>query len=502
MRRLALSLALCACGRSPADPTDGAAPDAPSVMDPVQPGVGVGPIRLGMTWLQLRTALGDPPAEPVVLVRVGYASWPALGLEALLTSSDEATLSDDAVVIGAATAAEARTRTAIESSLGVPPESYDGRDYFPAGLTVEYGDDDIADRIAVVAPYALAPVPPPMTPASTTRGPTPTTFPTSPPLVDMHLHPGDYATMAASGKAFVTANLPPFLRPFAPALLDTLSDPYADRVGIHAQTELAGVDHAVLFAVYTQHTTGYFTNESLEAVLTDARNVAPDGLPWAWGMASVDLDGWSSAVASTRLAALKSYLVQRPDLFIGIKLAHAHQGVALDDDAYLGIYDVARETGAPVLLHTGFSPFPGTESDPVYYDPAHLEAVVEAYPDVDFVLSHVGQGDARAVDHALDLAEAHANVWLELSALGRPLSIGENGEPVDTTEPQYPAVLAQVRARSLISRTMFASDGPQYSGGVRTYLQRIRAGMVTAGYRDGEIAAVLGGNFIRLYFGE
>jgi predicted TIM-barrel fold metal-dependent hydrolase len=191
--------------------------------------------------------------------------------------------------------------------------------------------------------------------------------------------------------------------------------------------------------------------------------------------------------------------VARPDLFIGIKLAHAHQLVALDDEAYLGVYDVARETGVPVLLHTGFSPFPGAEDDPAYYDPHHASAVVEAYPDVDFVLSHIGQGDARAVAHALDLAETHDNVWLEVSALGRPVLIDEQGEPASTTEPQYPAVLAAIRARGLVTRTLFASDGPQYSGSVRSYLDRIRSGMVDAGYSDAEIAAVLGGNFMRLY---
>lgn len=52
----------------------------------------------------------------------------------------------------------------------------------------------------------------------------------------------------------------------------------------------------------------------------------------------------------------------------------------------------------PVLLHTGFSPFPGTRSERDYYDPARLASVVEAYDGtrgagrVDFVLSHVGQG--------------------------------------------------------------------------------------------------------------
>jgi hypothetical protein len=497
-RALVLTVALLACDGRGSDTRDGATDDAAPGLDPVRPGVAVGPIALGATWAELRATLGEPADTPVVLVRLGHARWPDLGLEALLVSRDDSTLSDDAVVIGAATTSERRTRDEIEATFGEAPEQYAGYDFHPTGLGVAYGDDDRSDLVAVFAPYTLAAEPPEMMPASTDRR-RPPALPSGTPIVDMHLHPGDYGTMALSGKSFIAANLPPFLRTYAPALLDALSDPYAPHVGIQAQTALAGVHHAVLFAVYTQETTGYFTNEALEAVLDDPRNVTADGLPWAWGMVRVDFEGWTPEVAESRLAAMRSYLVQRPDLFIGIKLAHAHRGVPLDDPAYLGVYQVARDTGVPVLLHTGFSPFPGAETDPAYYDPSRLAAVVAELPDVDFVLSHVGQGDARAIEHALELAEANDNVWLELSALGRPLLIDENGAPAPGVEPQYPAVLAAIRARGLIGRALFASDGPQSSGSVRTYLGRIRQGMIDAGYQEHEIADVMGGNFVRLF---
>jgi uncharacterized protein len=326
------------------------------------------------------------------------------------------------------------------------------------------------------------------------------------PVIDMHLHPGDYSTMAPGGKAFIAQNLPPALALYAPALLDRLSDPYAPHVGVAAQTELAGVDHAVLFAVYTHHTTGYYTNESLERDLLDARNLVPGrDEPWAYGYASINFDDWDSDVAGDRLAALRSYFVTDPGLIRGIKLAHAHQQVAFTDAAYQGVYQLAAEVHVPVLLHTGFSPFPGAATDPAYYDPLGLEAVITTFDGahgagrVELVLSHVGQGDARAVAHALDLAAAHDNVWLELSALGRPLLVDLDGQMATSTEPQYPFVLTQIRERGLVARTLFATDGPQYSGAVRAYLLRIVAGMQAASYSTDEIAAVLAGNFERLH---
>lgn len=321
------------------------------------------------------------------------------------------------------------------------------------------------------------------------------------PVVDMHLHPGRFGTMNPSGKAFILGAVPPFLRAHAPAILEASLDPYAEHVGVRAETERAGVDHAVLYAVYTHHTTGYYTNEELLAALDDPAN---DG--WAWGLASIDLDDTSddSALLDARLAAMGSYLEERPESFIGIKLAHAHQGATLDDQASFQVYELAGELGVPVLLHTGFSPFPNTQDDPSYYDPAYLQDVVTLFdgihgPRVDFVLSHVGQGDARSVESALALAESSDNVWLELSALRRPLLIDEQGDPVETTDDQYPYVLAQVLARGLVDRTLYASDGPQLSGFVGSYLQELVDGMMAAGFSTADIGAVLSENFFTVY---
>ncbi|HUQ07388.1 MAG TPA: hypothetical protein VM261_33075 [Kofleriaceae bacterium] len=138
-------------------------------------GERVGPIALGMHWSEVVAAIGRPPAEPLVLVRVGHATWPALGLEALVTSPDEASITDDAIIIGAGATPGADLdgpvlpgdpRAGIETSIGAPPEEYGGRVYYPAGLAIEYDDTGRARRVGVVAPYTLAPAPPPMQPAT------------------------------------------------------------------------------------------------------------------------------------------------------------------------------------------------------------------------------------------------------------------------------------------------------------------------------------------------
>ena len=482
MKWMLLVLACAACDRAAAPPA-------------IVPGTRVGAIELGMRWPEVRALLGQPSNDPSVIVRLGHAYWREQGLDVVFTSSAESTLSDDALVVGVGTSSTA-SRAAIERQFGVASEQYDGHAYYANGLGITYGDDDTADRIAVFAPTdaprAGIAAMPPQAAGVVIDG-------RAISVVDMHLHPGDYPSMASEGKAYIAANLPPDLQVYAPDLLDRLSDAWAEHVGIAEQTALAGVGHAVLFAVYAPRSTGIFSNEALLAILDDPRNVAADGRPWAWGLASINFEGWSPEVATQRLGALRQLLASKADRLIGIKLAHAHQGVRLDDPNYFGIYDLAVEAHVPVLLHTGFSPFPGTQDEPDYYDPSHLETVLEKYPNLDVVLSHIGQGDARAVHHALDLAATHDHVWLELSALGRPLLVDENGNAVMTLDPQYPMVLAEIRARGLIGRTLFATDGPQYSGAIRSYVGRITQGMQTAGYSTDEIQAVLAGNFERLF---
>lgn len=327
-------------------------------------------------------------------------------------------------------------------------------------------------------------------------------------VVDLHLHPGHFGQIPEGGKQFTIGSTPDFTRLYSSAIFERLLDPYVPHVGIKAQTDAAGVDHAVLYAVYTHKTTGYFTNEQLLSALLDERNTsATPGVPWAFGFASINFfDGFlDPGKEQARLDALSSYLEKYPGRIIGIKLAHAHQAVAFDDAAYLGVYDIAAKHTVPVLLHTGFSPFPGSQTEPEYYDPIFLEQTLTNYDGtgamglVNFVMSHVGQGDARAVDHILDLAAAHPNVYLEISALNRPFLIDKDGNPVESSEPQYPYVLQQIKAKGLTDRAIFGTDGPQFSGFVEKYLGILVQGMKDAGYTDAEMEAVLSGNFFKVF---
>ena len=324
-------------------------------------------------------------------------------------------------------------------------------------------------------------------------------------VVDAHLHvlesPGDFNL---EGKASIIQQLPEFVVPYYSGISEYLTDPYAEKLGIAAQLDWAGVDRGVLLATYTQHTVAFTSNRFVESLLWDARNESTDGRPRFLGMASVNLDDFEDAsIRQARLEALGTYLIDQR--IIGIKLAHAHQSISFADPVLDDLYALAADAGVPVLLHTGVSPFPNTQSDSEYTNPAGLEDTIARFDGrgeegrVEFVLAHIGTGDVRATAASLELAAAYDNVWLEVSALNQELVYDADGSESTVEGPQHPWVLRDIREMGLIDRTIFATDGPQQSGKIRSYLLDIVTSMQEAEYTTDEMARVFSGSFYECF---
>jgi hypothetical protein len=488
----------------------------------ILPGYYIGGVRIGATYEQVAKAYpsldaGRGFAHMVIATIPGVA-------EVVFASPDPNKAISGAIVVAASTVADGaywgpvvpgKTRASIETYWGAPTDIVNATAYYRSGVSVVYDAPDsgtaLASRVAVYQSYKVETKAPAM---QHSRGPyvnKPSMVDTSKvSFVDAHLHSGKAGRMPRASREFLKSHLPPFIQLYADALLNQIPVAYAPYLGIQGQSRFAGASHVVLLATYVQNTTGFETNEDLERTLTDARNVNADGQPWAWGMASINwFDGYVDAsgkvnqnIAASRLKALSSYFERRRDLFIAIKLAHAHQGVAFDDQRYMGVYEVASAKGVPVYLHTGFSPFPGSMRDSRYYDPAYLEGVIQRYPSVKFILGHMGQGDARAMEHALSLAERYENVYLEISALEGPFYRDERGLDIrpDFSKPQYPYALAQIKERGLIAKTYFGTDGPQSAGFIAGYTAKVRAAMASCGYTDEESKRVMADNFFDIYF--
>ncbi len=299
--------------------------------------------------------------------------------------------------------------------------------------------------------------------------------------VDMHLHAGTWDGVPPSTQEFLAGNFPfPFnLNPEATAR-STLSSE-----GIVEQLDRAGLDRGVILSVYAPHSVGIADNETIVQQVA----AAPDRL---WGMASLRVDRWATD-EDIELDALDATL--REPGMIGVKLAHTHMHFRMDDPAYFGIYEVAAIHDVPVYTHTGPSPFPGTESSAPYTDPAYLELAIQSYPQVDFILGHIGfdflNREIGDLEGCIELALAYPNVWLEPSAMGSSSS--------DPDGVHLAHAMQRFRDEGLIDRVIYGSDGPQFPGFLADYVERTTTAMETAGYSAEEAQQVLAGNFEVLY---
>jgi len=292
-------------------------------------------------------------------------------------------------------------------------------------------------------------------------------------VMDMHLHFGDWNDIPERSQDTIAGNFP---FPLGLNAQQTASSVVTGE-GILNQLDGAGIRRGVLFAVYAPRTVGVATNE--QAIVEIGKD--PSRL---LALASLRFDRWSTD-REVELDALRAALGEPG--FVGIKLAHAHQHVRFDDPAFFDVYAVAEEFDVPVYMHTGLSPFPGTSQEAPYTDAAFLETVIAAYPNVRFILGHLGHDFepdfSQPLDTVLDLAEDYPNAWLEPSALR------------DDAGFRLPFAMQQIRDRGLVDRTIYGSDGPQGPGFVGTYAGLVLDAMEAAGYTTDEAAAVMSHNF-------
>ena len=300
-------------------------------------------------------------------------------------------------------------------------------------------------------------------------------------VVDMHLHTGEWEGIAPSTQHFLAERFPHPIGLNAASVAET----QISAEGILKQLDQGGVGRAVLLAVYAPRTVGITTNEQV------IENLAADPTR-LMGLASLRVDRWDLE-ADEQLAALDAAL-SVPGM-VGVKLAHAHMHFRFDDPAYWGIYSVAAAHNAPVYLHTGSTPFPGAADEPAYTDPAYMEAAIEAHPDTDFIIGHLGYDFLAKrpghLEECLRLASTYPNVWLEPSALG--------SKGADPGGEHLVRAMVRIREENLTNRLIYGSDGPQSPGFVADYLERTVAAMEAAEWTAHEARSALSGNFDRLF---
>lgn len=326
-------------------------------------------------------------------------------------------------------------------------------------------------------------------------------------VIDIHQHVGDAKTMGPLGRSFVLSNLPKWLpMGIKNWSLDTyaqmLLQPYTPVFGTRQTCINAGLSMCGLLAVYAPLTWGTYDNDSIIKILDDHRNRGPNGELWYFfGMASLNVHRFPQA-ADEELAHLRKALTHK--MMRGIKLAFVHNELPMDDQQFEGIYKVAQEFDVPVYHHIGTSPirkikdFKSEEERRNYLrsaDPSALEWAIAKYPNVPFIMGHMGFDFNKEgfdfSEQVYRLAEKYPNVYLEISAFGLAM-YDKDGKFMD-------GALRRLKKLNMTNRILFGSDASGQPGATKQYVELTLKSMERVGYTLDEVRAVMSQNARRLY---
>jgi uncharacterized protein len=276
-------------------------------------------------------------------------------------------------------------------------------------------------------------------------------------LVDAHMHMPRLSTVRPAWSEWAAE----FSRgyPWRDAY-DAFGDPIPAK--IDALLESEGVDRALLFCEYSPRATGLQTIEDLLPI----RDHNPDRFRLV------------ANVNPHMHYPVASEVERQLDLgAVALKIHPVHGGFSPDDPQLRAAYAVCVERGVPVIIHSGVSSFPGSQSK--YGNPELMLDVVEGFPRLNFVFAHGGRG--WWYDTAAFLALAKPNVWLDLAGL---------------PPRKLPEYYARFDLNRLATRWIFGTDWPGVPG-VAHNAQAVAA----LGLPDEILEGVLSGNAMKVFPG-
>jgi len=158
-----------------------------------------------------------------------------------------------------------------------------------------------------------------------------------------------------------------------------------------------GIDHAVVLTSYRVDCDRPSVEELLEFLSEDPRTTVVEGLRWR-GENRTDLFAMEERI--------------RDGIVKGIKLYPGYDRYAINDPSLEGVFRIAAKHAVPVMIHTGDTYSKGAKVRQAH--PLLVDDVAVDYPDVDFVMCHLGN------PWFMDAAEVlykNENVYADISGL-------------------------------------------------------------------------------------
>lgn len=159
-----------------------------------------------------------------------------------------------------------------------------------------------------------------------------------------------------------------------------------------------GVDHAVVLSSYTVNSMRPHVDDIIAAIGGDPRISVIEGLRWRGEGERTDLFRMEQRIREGQIR--------------GIKLYPGYDGYAINDPSLESVFRIAAKYDMPVMIHTG-----DTYSKRAKVRHAHpllVDDVAVDYPDVKFVMCHLGN---PWFEDAAEVLYKNDNVYGDLSGL-------------------------------------------------------------------------------------
>src|SRR5919109_3827495 len=213
------------------------------------------------------------------------------------------------------------------------------------------------------------------------------------PLIDAHVHAARLPTLKLSWRQWVmekgTGSSPA-------ELYDAEGTLVPERFDAFLRDE--GVDLALLLAEYSPRVTGIQPAEDMVPLVK--HNPRRMRL----------IANLNPHLHHPIVAELERQLEMRA---VGLKIHPVHGGFPANSRELYPAYAQCERAGVPVVFHCGTSVFPGAVNR--FADPAVMDEVAGAFPDLKIVLAHGGRG--WWYDAAGFITQIRRNVWIEVSGL-------------------------------------------------------------------------------------
>ncbi len=157
---------------------------------------------------------------------------------------------------------------------------------------------------------------------------------------------------------------------------------------------------------------------------------------------------------------INNLIQENPDKFVGLKFHPRHFGAQADSDIYRPYMFVAERYKLPCVFHSDIQFDNNGKPVDKISSPEAIHNIARLHPDVPVVMAHMGAGDAKSHQNALEellksIDEKDSKLYVDISWV----DWGKDGLS-SSEKPSVVKLIKELQKRNAVDRILFGTDAP------------------------------------------